>query len=208
MRQRRCLRHLPRGLAAALLAAALLTACAHAPRIQTTLRTADTASIRLDRVYVYSFLDVRDHELGQDFISQFDRQLREALQRDGVTSEVLWFKESPVAATYSLAPTGTRNSSTTHIPIAEVIAANRKAESMFHPTHLLIVFPAQIMTGNGISLTVRWDLVDKRLGKVVWQAKSTGYHIVFSNRNEMAEERARLLVGAFDKELHQDGLVR
>src|SRR5882762_160346 len=66
------------------------------------------------KVYVYSFVDIREKEIGPNFMVELERAFGEALTQSGVTSEQLWFLKSPYAADYSLqqTPTGAQKGTT------------------------------------------------------------------------------------------------
>ena len=73
-------------------------------------------------VYVYSFLDLREGNLGKKFLAEVKRQLDEALAKDGIRVKQLWFNDSPLRAQFSLAEIGPHPSNTsTRVPVDEVI---------------------------------------------------------------------------------------
>jgi hypothetical protein len=199
-------RMLPAVLAAVVLA---LAGCAHAPQFTGQTRTASMTGAHIDRMYVYSFVDYRDKELGPDFMKQLERQLGAALAHHGVKSEQLWFRRSPVEATYTLksVPAGGLNSST-QLPVAEVIAANLPKERALDPQYRLIMFPSNLRTGGGITVDIRWTVRDAKTNNVVWATTSSAHHSVWSDANENAAERAKMEVDGFIAELVKTGMVR
>jgi len=162
------------------------------------------------KVYVYSFVDIREKEIGPNFMVELERAFGEALTQSGVTSEQLWFLKSPYAADYSLqqTPTGAQKG-TTRVPVREVIVANQKAESVFGPSHRMIIFPASITTGgSGPTYDFRWDIMDVKSGHLDWTATSSTIVTNFAKADENPVERAKLMVKGIVDEMRKAGVLR
>ncbi len=199
-----------RGVHVFLMSAALAFAsgCVHQPKFSTTTRTADTDALKLDKLYVYSFLDFREGSLGKDFANSFEKQLKQRLDAAGVKSEFLWYKNSPVEATYSLKTTGTGpGGSSTQLPIGEVIRANAEAERAFDASHRLIIFPKSVFTNAGTKkFEISWTVLD-RSGRTVWATKSMMDEFNYYGLGVNGNDRATAIVDAFVKEVRADGFL-
>jgi hypothetical protein len=163
-----------------------------------------------EKVYVYSFVDIREKEIGARFMAELERQFGEALTQNAVASEQLWFTKSPAAAEYSLqqTPTGV-NKGTTRVPVVEVIVANQKAERAFDPSHRMIIFPASITTGgNGPTYDFRWDILDAKSGHLDWTATSSTTVTNWAKADESPVERAQLMVKGIVDEMKKAGVLK
>lgn len=132
------------------------------------------AGAPLGAVYVYSFIDVRTKDIGDTYVSAFNRELEQQLSRRGVKTRLLKFEDSPVAGDTSLAssaPLGLYRSTSVQVPVGAVIRANQAEEKAFGATHRLIVFPADLSRGGNIELYTRWDVAEPG-GKVIWTSTS------------------------------------
>lgn len=153
----------------------------------------------LRAVYVYSFLDLRENELGPKFLGEVQRQFAEALKAKGASSAQLSFNDSPLRAEYLLKEEPVRGSLTrqasTRVPVGEVIATNLRAEAAFGAPYRLIVFPASLTALNtGHRFDVRWDIYDARTNVRVWSATSETLHQNWISHDESPVERAKILV--------------
>ena len=160
--------------------------------------------------YIYSFMDLREGELGRRFLEQLRRQLGDALASHDVRNTQLSFNESPVRTEYAMAsePGGGRHS-TTRVPVREVVTANLAAESSFGASHRLIVFPAMITrTGAGANFDVRWDLFDAASGRLEWFSLTSTRHLNWLYQDESAESRAKALVDNVIGEMLKAGVLR
>jgi hypothetical protein len=171
--------------------------------------------------YVYSFMDLRERELGSKFLDQLRRQLGDALASHDVRSTQLSFSESPVRSEYAMGPDPARGfswgllagrpreSSSTRVPVREVVAANLAAESNFGASHRLIVFPAMLtQTGVGANFDVRWDLIDVVTGRLDWFSLTSTRHMNLIYKDENPESRAKALVDNVTAEMLKAGVLR
>lgn len=187
--------------------ASMLSACA---TTSFQSRTPDYTGTPVSAVYLYSFLDLREGNLGKNFLAEVKRQLAEAFAKDGVRTKQLWFNESPVRAQFSLAETGPNPSNTsTRVPVDEVIKASQGDEQLFGATHRLIAFPVSVMNANtGASFHIRWDLIDLRTNKVAWSTTSFSYHAKWFLGDENPEERAHTFVQGLMAELRKAKVIQ
>lgn len=160
-------------------------------------------------VYVYSFLDLREGNLGKKFLAEVKRQLDEALAKNGIRVKQLWFNDSPLRAQFSLAETGPNPSNTsTRVPVDEVIKATQDDERLFKVSHRLVAFPTSVMNANtGASFHIRWDLVDAQTNRLVWSTTSFSYHAKWFLGDENPEERANTFVQGLIMELYKSKAI-
>jgi hypothetical protein len=193
-----------------LLCALLIAGCANKPTF-TSMPVLDVG-VKLDKLYIYSFLDVRESSLGKKMLAQLESQLSEALKKERVDVRQLWYGRSKTAAEYALteAPQfstyGTSNSSV-RVPVRETLVANRDEEAQFGAQHRLIVFPSQTRsTGTGAAYSIRWDIVDVTTGKVLWSTTSTTHNVNWASNDELPVERAKAIVEGIVVEMRRAGL--
>jgi hypothetical protein len=199
-----------------LLVVVLLAACTSPAKFTTAMPPSETAGVVIERLYVYSFLDVRDDYLGRDFIRVFEQDLQKALTDNGVTARQLWYKRSNTALSTSLAyqQDPIRNlherTGSTKVPIGETIKGNHDDEVEFRPTHRLVIFPQGLKTngGGGITTEFRWDLTDARTGRFVWSTTSTAQTHAYLTTNERAAERSKEQVDGFVAAMKNAGILK
>jgi hypothetical protein len=195
----------------ALLAVLLLPACATAPKFTTSV--ADTQT-RVGSVYIYSFLDLREKELGPRNIAEIERQLADTLSTHGVRSKQLWFNRAPVRGEIALNQEKRGNwfldlGTSVRVPVNEVIASNAEDEKAFAPQCRLVVFPLDTtQTGTGVIFQMRWVLADIATQKVLWSATSTTNNMNMWKNDEYPEKRAFMLVDGLVKELQRVGVFK
>jgi hypothetical protein len=190
----------------ALLAVICLSGCATAPTFKTSV--ADSQA-RIGSVYVYSFLDLREKELGPKNLAEIERQMGEALTRHGVRNKQLWFNRAPVRDEIALNQQKRGNwfldlGTSARVPVNEVIASNAEDEKVFNPQTRLVVFPVDtVQTSTGVRIHVRWILAEAASGKVLWSAVSTTDNMNMWKADEYPEKRAFMLVDGLVKELQR-----
>jgi hypothetical protein len=168
-----------------------------------------SGSTPVTAIYVYSFLDLREGNLGKNFLADFQRQLAEALSQEGIRTKQLWFNDSPVRGQFSLEATGPNPSKTsTRVPVAEVVKATQDDERQFGASHRLVVFPAFVMSSNtGSNFHIRWELVDARTNQSVWTTTSRSHHMKWFLGDENAHERASIVVQGLMSELRNSKVI-
>jgi hypothetical protein len=195
----------------ALLAVLVLSGCATAPKFTTSV--ADTQT-RVSSVYIYSFLDLREKELGPKNIAEIERQLADTLTSHGVRSKQLWFNRAPVREEIALNQQKQGNwfldlGTSVRVPVNEVIASNAEDEKAFGPQCRLVVFPTSTTeTGTGVIVQLRWLLSEVSSGKVIWSATSNTNNMNMWKFDEYPEERAFMLVDGLVKELLRVGVFK
>lgn len=191
--------------------ALLVGGCANAPRFNTL--NATNAPVQLTRVYIYSFLDVRESLIGKNMLRELEIQLGERFERNDVKVEQLWFLRSPLSRETSLNEEATRStsiyvrSSTIRVPVAETIRSNVSAELAFSPRYRLTVFPAQSnASGAGTGYKIYWDLFDVTSNKLVWRTDSDVRNLNLLKVDEMPTERAKAIVDGIFHEFAKSGV--
>ena len=178
----------------------LLTGCAISPDFTGT--TQPITSVQLDKLYIYSFLDVRANELGSTMMTEIERQLGEGLKVHGVESQQHWFERDPIASEFA------RSSySSERVPVHEVIHNNAQQERAFGARYRLIAFPANTLAaGAWRHYDFNWVLEDSGTGQLVWSTTSRSKHMNWVKNDEDSAERAKVLVDAVLEEMASSGL--
>ncbi len=193
----------------------ILSGCASKPTF--TAHSFYTGERLVRSIYIYSFLDLREQEVGSKFLREFKRELAAQLDGVGVKNRQLWFNDSPARAEFSKvdAPMGTTFSgqdSTTRtvikdVPIGQVVQLNSEEERTFNATHRLIVFPENTTVGGVTGYQLRWDIIDARTGKLEWTTRSTTQNGNWWSNDEAPVERARVLVEGLISELRKNSVL-
>jgi hypothetical protein len=187
-----------------------LTGCATAPKFQTQVAPQTSG---VNNLYIYSFLDVREKQIGANFLQEVQRDLQDELTQRGIRSKQLWFNNSPQRAQYSLTESDQRivwrgRESTIRIPIPEVIAGNVGDERNFGARYRLVISPSGVSnTGIGFEYLVTWVMMDTRTGQVVWNASSKMKTVNLIKADEDPTGRAHLFVNGLMQEMTTDKLL-
>lgn len=164
--------------------------------------TANGLSIRGSKVYAYSFLDLRDAELGADMLSQIDAQLTQSLASANVAMKVLRFKDSEPGRSFATTSGGMS------VPVRQTIDSNLSEEKAQGTDYRLVVFPSKItLSGAWKFYDIRWDLIDVRTGRAVWSSASQGKHLTMWKNDEDPEARAKVIVDGVVAEFKKSGLI-
>lgn len=172
----------------------MLAACATKPSIQVS--NASQSDFVLDKVYIYSFLDVRQNNLGNNYLAMFEPLLAEELAKRNVNSKQLWFNRSQTARHTAMMDTVTfaglnHRNSTTQVPVKRTITENLADESSFGARYRMTLFPKSI-SNNAYAIHI--DIEDATTGKLVWYATMNGRNFNWVIADEVPEQRARLSV--------------
>ena len=177
-----------------LVASCLLAACAIKPSVQVS--NASKSNRQLDKLYIYSFLDVRQSNLGDNYLTMFEMLLAEELSKRNVNSKQLWFNRSQTARHTAMIDTVTlanpyQRSSTTQVPVRRTIVENLADETSFGARYRMTLFPKSISNN---AYAVHIDIEDVATGKLVWYATMNGRNLNWVMADEVPEQRARLTV--------------
>jgi hypothetical protein len=195
-----------RAVLIALFAAAMLAGgCAMQPKFDSTVTDAAASpGARVTSLYVYSFLDLRESDLGSEFMKQFERILGDELRRHGVKSRQVWYARLPSDQLRPLTDSGMQR-----LPVAKVVADHARQETEFGATHRLVIVPTEIKhQGHWVFIDMRADVIDRATGNIVWTTHANARHTAFSSVNDNAEERARQLAGGLVEAMRKAGLVK
>ena len=179
---------------AILIASCILAACATKPSVQVS--NASQSDLRLEKLYIYSFLDVRQNALGNNYLTMFEMLLAEELAKRNVNSKQLWFNRSQTARHTAMVDTVTfaspyQRNSTTQVPVKRTIAENQAEESSFGARYRMTLFPKNIANNT---YAIHIDIEDAITGKLVWYATMNGHNFNWVIADEVPEQRARLSV--------------
>lgn len=146
-------------------------------------------------MYVYSFLDIRKDEFGEQVLAQFHQQVMDALNKAGVKTNLQLFADSTAGALWmpsSKSHNGGRVYETP--PVVETIAANIEREKAAGARYRLLILPAEFeLVGAWRYYTVRWIVMDTATDRIVWKREYKGRHLTVWRVNENAEGRGRKL---------------
>jgi hypothetical protein len=174
-------------------------ACAYTTEFTGTTRL--ETPIKLERVYVYSFIDIRTEDLGPKMMDEMERQLALGLENRGVASEQHWFLDDPLGAAYA------RSQRAERVPVRIVIERNAEAERRFGAPYRLVVFPSEMQVdGPNYTYDIDWRLEDARTNQVVWSTTSRATHINIYSRDEDPVNRARGLVDRLIIQMDRSGV--
>jgi hypothetical protein len=180
---------------------AIVSACA-TNQFSGTKSLAEGVTLKNSRLYVYSFLDIRDTQFGPNLLTEFDAQLTRELSSAAVTAKVLRFKESETGRYATIS-----NSQMT-VPIKDTIKNNAENERALGADFRLIIFPSQMtLSGAWTIYDVRWDLYETKTGKLVWATTSHGKHMNAWKRDEEPQSRAKTIVDGIMAELKNSNLI-
>lgn len=146
-------------------------------------------------VYVYSFLDIRKAEFGEQVLAQFHRQMLDALRKEGVSPQLQLFGDSFVGSLW-VPSTKVFNGQRVqeNAPVLETIAANLERERAAGSRYRLLILPAEFeLIGAWRHYTVRWMIMDTATDQIGWRRDYKGKHLTMWRTNENAEGRGRKL---------------
>lgn len=176
-----------------LLALTVLVGCSTIPRFSDS--ELNESTVKLDNLYIYSFLDVKDQEYGPEFLKLARAELDTALTAAKVRHVQAWSRDpeltgAALVTTRKYIPLQ-GNQQSTYVPVNEVVAANRFQEREFGTQYRLLVFPSQTdFTGMGFQYRIEWELIDLRTQRRAWTATSF-LETVAVTSNENAQARAQ-----------------
>ena len=168
-----------------------LAACA-SNNFAPATRVADGVTLKGARLQIYSFLDVREVELGPHMLDELDKQVVAALAKEGTTAQVLRFRQTETGRYFTASNTGMS------IPVRQTIVGNLADEQAFGADYRMVVFPSNLrLSGAWHFYDIEWEIRDARTGKVVWSTVSHGKHMNAVKNDEDPAERAGNFVRGF-----------
>lgn len=149
-------------------------------------------SLRGKNVYIYNFLDVRKEEYNESILAKFDQKLDAALDAGNAGHATLHFRQSPLSYGFAKTIGGAM------IPVVPVIRENLAAENAFATDYRLVIFPSNFESiGAWRNYEIRWTLINAHSGRVVFDIRYTGRHMVMFKEKENGDSRAEKLVKFF-----------
>ena len=159
-------------------------------------------TLKNSKLYIYSFMDLRDGELGKKMLEAMNRQLVDNFKVAGVTATVLNFKDSSVGQYFSLA------NKNVQVPVRDVIVQNSANEMATGADYRMVIFPSNMrLTGAVKAYDIKWDIFDARSGRIVWSTTSHGKHSTVWKTDEDPDERAQIIIESFLNEMRANKLI-
>jgi hypothetical protein len=184
-----------------LLCALALTACA-TNKFTKTQSLVNGVSLANSRIFVYSFLDIRDAEFGPNMLIEFDKQFIRDLKKSAVTAKVLRFKDSEAGKYFSFTNGGVS------IPIRETLEKNADKERELNADYRLIIFPSKMtLSGAWKFYDIKWELISVKTGERVWATTSQGKHLNAWKNDEEPVARAKTIVDGIVTEMRSSKLL-
>jgi len=185
----------------AAIAAVLLSSCATA-NFDTQHKLGDVRGISGAQVYIYSFLDVRDGDLGARMVGAVNEQIGAQLAAHGVESALVTYRETD-AARY------TARSGSVMIPVEDIIASQLPQEEALGADYRLIIVPSEMMIyGANQSYVINWDLIDVRTGSLIWTTSLRGNRTIWWAADEDSTRRAQIFVNGVIEQMASSGLFQ
>jgi hypothetical protein len=200
----------------ALAAALLLTGCATTPPPpRFTVDVPKQRALELNDVYVYSFLDLWDDDLGQAFLTHFKAWLTLNLNQHGVRHTQLLFRDMRSSQE---APVLAWEGSSYKVAVGGIVERNQLAEEAFGARYRLVIFPTKATSHTEttryggrsepyFTYKILWHLMDATTGEVVWSATSQDTVGHVKGGSERSGQLALLLVNGFIEQLRSQGLI-
>lgn len=186
-------------------AAVALSGCATTSFERTTSLKSGT-EISGSSVVVYSFLNVRKAQFGEEMLAKMNANLVEAFRSRGVTARVVAYQHAAETVNPNAIFMGVNRSMVT-VPIKDYLATQRPDEEKNGEKYRLMVFPSMITTGGaGIDSEVTWALSDIATDKPVWVTKQKTSRTVWWSSDEAPELRSKQFVDGVVAEMTKSGL--
>lgn len=183
-------------------AIALLASGCASNQFVATQKPADGVSLKNAKLQVYSFLDLRDTELGPNLLSEFERQFTEQLARTPVEVRVLRFKNSATGKYFATTAGGMS------VPVKDTIDGHANEEREFGASYRLIIFPSRLrLAGAWRFYDIQWELVDATTNRRVWGTTSQGKHMNAWSNDEDPKGRAKTIVDGIVAEMKNSQII-
>ena len=178
----------------------LIQSCASNKFVKTKMYE-DGVSLVGKSVYVYSMLDIRDSEFGENMLNAFDTQLVDGLYTKGVKAKVLRFTDSVAGMSFTM-------SNSAELPLESLVTKNKDDENAFEAGYRLLIIPSQMtLQGAWKFYDLSWILVDVKTNKVVWRAVSEGQHLTGMYNDENPDGRATTMLKGLFLQLQHNKLI-
>ncbi len=169
---------------------AVLTACSTTNFVSS--QTADDIEpITGSQVAIYSFLDIRVTEFGEDMLTEFESAFQNALSERSVESFYVNFSDSKVAK-FSSFSTSVNRQAYQQIPIADVIEEYADREAEAGTDFRLVIIPSNMRVHEvGHYYDVKWLLLEAETDEIVWEGVLKGDRTIWWSTNENSDGRAQ-----------------
>jgi len=159
-------------------------------------------SLKNSKLYIYSFMDLRDAELGKKMLVAMNNQLVDGFKKAGVAATVLNFKDSATGQYFSL------SNKNVQVPVKDVILQNAANEVAAGANYRMIIFPSNMrLTGAVKFYDIKWEIYDAKSGQVVWTTISHGKNSTMWSTEENPDERAQIILEGFLNEIRANKLI-
>jgi hypothetical protein len=187
------------------LATMALAGCASTSFERTKALQAGT-EIQGSSVVVYSFLDVRKAQFGEQMLTMMNNQLVDQFKQRGVNARIVVYKQPEADVKPDALYLGV-NRSMVKVPIQEYLAAQRPDEQKNGDKYRLMVFPSMVTTtGAAIDSEINWMLTDAATDKAVWTTKQSMSRTIWWHSEEAPESRSKQFVDGVMGEMTKSGL--
>lgn len=160
------------------------------------------------KVYVYSFLDVRETEFTQKVLDNFDAALTSRLGGTGVSSKILHYSQVKQADGQFTARRSLEGSDNQAIPVEATILRNLDDERAQKADYRLIIFPSNFeSTGAWRYYEIKFILVNIATNRTVLDYTYQGRHMVVFKNSENADARTKKILDSFFAEMKSKGLI-
>ena len=180
--------------------ALLVLLCGCSTQFSATRSEAPGLSLKGQPLYVYSFMDLRNIELGATMVAEVSKQLGEALTAAGVPAKVLSYKETEVGRNFI------NVLATVQVNPGETARRNAADEARFGTRYRMVIFPSSTKTGVIKSSVVTWTIYEAATGKLVWSTTSFVKSTTLYSNDEFPQARAKAIVTGVMAELAKSQL--
>ncbi len=180
-----------------------LASCASPPEFKTV--TPSTSTLPINKIYLYSLLDLRADTIGRKMVAEFERQLSGEFEKRGVPTQLLSFSNADMGNSALLEDGGG-----VEVPIGKLVEKNIDSEKEFNADYRLIIFPSYVRIGGSgiISYQIRWGIFRVYDKQLVWSATSWTSNTNWISADEAFEERAKVLVNGLFNQLENEGILK
>jgi hypothetical protein len=187
------------------LATMALAGCASTSFERTKALQAGT-EIQGSSVVVYSFLDVRKAQFGEQMLTMMNNQLVDQFKQRGVNARIVVYKQPETDVKPDALYLGV-NRSMVKVPIQEYLAAQRPDEQKNGDKYRMMVFPSMVTTtGAAIDSEINWMLTDAATDKALWTTKQSMSRTIWWHSEEAPESRSKQFVDGVMGEMTKSGL--
>lgn len=162
-------------------------------------------TIRDKPIYTYSFLDLREAEYTRKVLEKINTGLADRLDAVNAGGPILEYRKTPQGE--FLLDGMAIGSSSTAVPVREVIDGNKQAEATAGTKLRLVIFPMRYdVVGARRWYDIRWMLFEIGSQRPFWNYTYSGSHVVMWSNKENADARAKKILDAVFDDMKAKGL--